>query len=101
MLQSCETLLLPFAAATFVDPHSADVLREPGRTLYTSFIGEVALQALGVDDGVWGLDAHEAPGAAAQISEVFIFSGYGRYSARRVVACYGDDGDGLEPRELL
>lgn len=74
---------------------------EPGRTLYPSFIGEVALQALGVDDGVRGLDAHETPGAAAQISEMLVLSGYGRYGARRVVACHGDDGDGIKPRELL
>ena len=57
------SLVFPFLAATLVNPHAADVLQESGSALNAALVGEVELIALLVDDGVLGLDAHQAPGS--------------------------------------
>ena len=94
-------LVLPLLAATLVDPHAADVLEESGGALDASLVGEVELVALVVDDGVLGLDAHEAPCARAEVGELLVLGGYGCHSTCGVVSCYGDDWHGLQARHLL
>ena len=59
----------PFLAAAFVEPHSADVFQESVCAFDAAFVGEVASEALCVDDGLRAFYAHKAPCSAGEVGE--------------------------------
>ena len=91
----------PFLAAALVEPHPADVLQEACGAVNAALVGEVALIAEVVDDGVAGLDAHQAPRAAAQVGEFLVLGGHCSHGASRVVAGHGNHRYGSQSGELL
>ncbi len=57
------SFVFPFLSAALVNPHAADILQESGSALNAALVGEVEFITLLVDDGVLGLDTHQAPGS--------------------------------------
>ena len=95
------SFVFPFLATALVNPHAADVLQKSGSALNAALVGEVEFITLLVDDGVLGLDTHQAPGTRAQIGKLLVFGWYGSYCAGGIVTCYGDDRNGIQTRHLL
>ena len=91
----------PLLPATLVDPHAADVLQEARGALNAALIGEVALEALPVDDGPARLDAHETPRARAEVGKLLVGRRHGRHGTGRIVTGHGHHRHGPESRGAL
>jgi len=95
------SFVLPFLAAALVNPHAADVLQKSGCTLDAAFVSEVEFITLLVDDGVLGLDTHQAPGTGTQVGKLLVLGWHGCYGAGCIVTRYGDDWNGIQTCHLL
>ena len=91
----------PLQSAALIEPHAADVLQESRGALNASLVGEVALVGEVVDDGVAGLDAHQAPRAAGEVGKLLVLGRDGSHGRARVVAGDGDDGHGAHACQPL
>ncbi len=80
---------IPFLAATFEQPHAADVLQEAGSSFHTAFVGEVLGITVFVDDGILYFDTHQAPGTRTEVGKLFVLGGYSGYGRCSIVSGYG------------
>ena len=82
--------MIPHAAAFLHQPQPGDVLQQAGRAADAAFVGEVQLQHRIVDDRLRRLDAHQGPGAEADVAPVgphagLAVGGHGHHRAGRIV----------------
>lgn len=83
-------------ASAFLDePEAHDVFEEADGATDAAFVGVVIAERFGVDDGVGEFDAHEGPGAGADVAPTLALRGDGGDGAAGVVTGGGDDGGGL------
>ena len=91
----------PFRTAAFVDPHATDVFQETCCSFNSTLIGEILGKTAFIDNGFWGLNAHQTPRARTQVSKIFVLSGNGSHSACRVVTSHCDHGNCGQSRHFL
>ena len=64
------SFLLPVPAAFLHEPEAHDVFQEPDLAADASLVGVVVAECFVIDDGLIELDAHQRPGAGADVAPV-------------------------------
>ncbi len=88
----------PGAPALLEEPEAGDVSQEPDPAADADFVGEVQGQRTLVDDRFGKLDAHQGPGAGADVAPTIAFGGNRGDGGGGVVAGGGIDGRSIEAR---
>ncbi len=78
----------PLLAASFIEPHAADVLQETCCAVDTALVGEVAVVAHLIYYSVFGFYTHQAPCAAAEVGELLVLCRHGCHGTSCVVSCH-------------
>ncbi len=93
---------VPGPAALLHEPQAGDVFQQPGRAADAPFVGEIEPQHGVVDHRPGRLDAHQGPGAEADVAPVGPLAGVarrrdGHHRAGRIVRAGQDDLGPLQP----
>jgi len=87
----------PGATALLHQPQAHDVLEQPVGATDAALVGKVVRQALGSDDRLTHLHAHQGPGPRTDVAKVVPFGRHGSDGRARVVAGRSQDGHCIEP----
>ncbi len=81
----------PVPSAFLNEPEAGDVFQEADGAFDAAFVGEVILESGGIDPRLGEFDAHERPGAGAEVYPVIAPAGDGCDGGAGVMGCGGDD----------